>query len=932
MTQQIPDVRVRLSAEGVEEIVRAFGKVAAAGKQAGKDAGGGLGLLNSALGKLTGLLPTITFGATVAGMAGLVKSSINSADAIGKLSQKTGIGTESLSALQLAASTADVEFDALGGALVKFNRTMADLDGGSREASQAVRQLLGSSKALEGLNSEQRFEKVVVALGRMQSGYNKTRLAQDFFGKSGADLIPLMNDISDQGMVKLTEKARQMGLLIGPGLADASQRANDALTTLRNQVKGAATQFTAGFVPALASALEAVSESTSEAGFSGFERLGTLAAKTLKTIVSGFLIIGETIGFEVAQWSIWFDDFGTHVKDGFADVALFAKNMLGAVTGNIGAFVSGNDLQAAAERSARRATAAAAAKARREEFDLALGQRLNKLFEPSTPQAKATRGAGPESPRLDPAAAKAELDALKARLDAQLALQKAFTDQATQANKNAFDAGLKSLQAYYDERERIATQAENDEIAAMLAKREAANAVIADTEAERIGKAKEIASINAEIARKEVEQDTARQQRAHERAQAERELSRRRNDVERQILEAQGRTLEAAQATIANQAAELRRAGLDPTLVARLEATQLQLARFSEAQLRATDVTRGLANVQTDLQRQVASGDLFPFEAAQRYRDAAREAIPALRERLAIAESLAGPDRASVQAISDLRDQLADMELAANGAGQQMAQFKASVEGGFQGAFQSFLTNDLAQAKNGLDALRLLALGLGQALQSAAAQMVATAAAQKLLSFFGQGQSAGSQVAVAAQTGAAQAAPIAGAAVALTAAGGSVTTAGAVMNTAAIAWSITAAEIASAATLLIAANSAGSLFGFAEGGYTGAGGKYQPAGIVHAGEFVVRAAAVRQPGVLPMLAAINDGISLPPVRTAYRLPGFADGGFVRGQSGGGTSSDRVMIELADGLIARQIESGPGSRAVVRAAAANRRAMREALGL
>lgn len=50
-----------------------------------------------------------------------------------------------------------------------------------------------------------------------------------------------------------------------------------------------------------------------------------------------------------------------------------------------------------------------------------------------------------------------------------------------------------------------------------------------------------------------------------------------------------------------------------------------------------------------------------------------------------------------------------------------------------------------------------------------------------------------------------------------------------------------------------------SLMGFAEGGWTGPGGKYDPAGIVHAGEFVVRKEMVERPGVLSFLDGLNKG-------------------------------------------------------------------------
>ncbi|MGE6780709.1 hypothetical protein ACQKFL_24020 [Vreelandella titanicae] len=50
-----------------------------------------------------------------------------------------------------------------------------------------------------------------------------------------------------------------------------------------------------------------------------------------------------------------------------------------------------------------------------------------------------------------------------------------------------------------------------------------------------------------------------------------------------------------------------------------------------------------------------------------------------------------------------------------------------------------------------------------------------------------------------------------------------------------------------------------AMAGFADGGYTGSGGKYDPAGIVHAGEFVVRKDVVERPGVLSFLDGLNRG-------------------------------------------------------------------------
>ena len=65
-------------------------------------------------------------------------------------------------------------------------------------------------------------------------------------------------------------------------------------------------------------------------------------------------------------------------------------------------------------------------------------------------------------------------------------------------------------------------------------------------------------------------------------------------------------------------------------------------------------------------------------------------------------------------------------------------------------------------------------------------------------------------------------------------------------------------------------------FGLSGGGYTGDGGKYQPAGIVHAGEFVARSEVVKQPGAISFLEAFNR-VGMQALQT---FPGFAEGGLV----------------------------------------------------
>jgi hypothetical protein len=84
--------------------------------------------------------------------------------------------------------------------------------------------------------------------------------------------------------------------------------------------------------------------------------------------------------------------------------------------------------------------------------------------------------------------------------------------------------------------------------------------------------------------------------------------------------------------------------------------------------------------------------------------------------------------------------------------------------------------------------------------------------------------------------------------------------------------------------------------GFAEGGYTGAGGKYQAAGVVHKGEFVFPQTAVSRLGIgyLNNLAFGNN------------IKGYAAGGFVGGGisgGGGGVTVSGEFVLRNDTLIA-----------------------------
>src|SRR3972149_8768222 len=79
--------------------------------------------------------------AAAAGLGILVKQSIDAADQLSKLSQKTGVSVETLSTFKHAAGLAGVSVEELAGALARLAKSSAAAADGTGAQAQAFQQL-----------------------------------------------------------------------------------------------------------------------------------------------------------------------------------------------------------------------------------------------------------------------------------------------------------------------------------------------------------------------------------------------------------------------------------------------------------------------------------------------------------------------------------------------------------------------------------------------------------------------------------------------------------------------------------------------------------------------------------------------------------------------------------------------------------------------
>ena len=261
-----------------------------------------LGLLGSVLGKLgpAGLIAGASIAALGVGITELVMPVARVGDEFFKLSQKTGVSVEALTALDYAAKLSDVTTEGLTKALQKLSVAMFDTQVNGEEGSAALKALGVSATDAHGQirPTEAVLLDLAEKFARMPDGADKAALAVKLFGKEGLAISPFLNQ-GREGISALMEEAQRLGLVMSEDVARASEVFNDNLTRLSAIFEGVQRQIGAAVIPILADFTEQVILAQTETGSFSNElqritanREATIAF--LESIASGLAFIAES--------------------------------------------------------------------------------------------------------------------------------------------------------------------------------------------------------------------------------------------------------------------------------------------------------------------------------------------------------------------------------------------------------------------------------------------------------------------------------------------------------------------------------------------------------------------------------------------------------------------------------------------------------------
>jgi hypothetical protein len=479
--------------------------------------------------------------------------------------------------------------------------------------------------------------------------------------------------------------------------------------------------------------------------------------------------------------------------------------------------------------------------------------------------------------------AKARLSLLEAKLDNELKLYQAHAVLVKESDRQAYELGTISLTDYYARRARLINGELDKEVGILKAKRAAvaASAIDINDPAGEINQKKELAKLDTEIQVAELKRTSELAANVNEQANAQRRLYDDTLKTEERLLTIAGKKVDAARLKLALDIADLdlqlrkggatdaQRAGAEATVAGQGAASIDYGAAAAKAK---TDLSE-LTTLTKTYQDRVRDGELFSIEAAQKIVAEQKRLLPELQADAAAMLKLAEATGKAedIAAAKAYQQQIQAIAASANQLGQAIAQQKQGFENAVGAGINKFLTD----AVSGTKTLKQSFSDMARSIVADILKMEINALeAQALKSLFGAGLSGGGSVG------------------------------------------------ASAANVDLAAASGGYIRG------PGTSTSDSIPTLLSDKEYVVNAKATAQPGILPLLTAINQG-ALKGIGGSTSVPKFATGGQVGGQS---VAPNIKFVNVLDpSTLGDHLATAAGERSVLNIISRNPSRVRSSLG-
>jgi len=213
-------------------------------------------------------------GAAVAGaaLAAVTWDAIQFADQLDEMSNRLGISSETLSGWGYAAKMSGTDLESLTSALPKLSKTLAAAADDGSKAGELFKAL--GIDAVDAAGNLRDVEEVLPEIAdRFKALKNDTAeaaIAQELFGRSGAEMLEFLNRGSD-GIEELTDRAAKLGIVVSGETAASAAKLNDRLDDLKAISRAFGLEIAELVVPQLTRLVDWLVDSHQEGKLLGFE-------------------------------------------------------------------------------------------------------------------------------------------------------------------------------------------------------------------------------------------------------------------------------------------------------------------------------------------------------------------------------------------------------------------------------------------------------------------------------------------------------------------------------------------------------------------------------------------------------------------------------------------------------------------------------------
>jgi hypothetical protein len=220
---------------------------------------GGMAERMSSKTKAIGTAFTVAGGAIIGALGGMIYKVSETGEELSKLSKQTGISVENLSSLRIAAETNETSLEGIATGMKKLSINMVAAD--QKGSAMAITFDALGIKTRDANGQMRSMDDVMLDVADvfmgMADGAEKDTLAIKLFGKSGLDLIPMLNTGSAAIKAQM-EQAKKLGLVMTKEAAEGADNFGDSVATLKLGLQGATEHLVGSLMPTLSSLVEKI--------------------------------------------------------------------------------------------------------------------------------------------------------------------------------------------------------------------------------------------------------------------------------------------------------------------------------------------------------------------------------------------------------------------------------------------------------------------------------------------------------------------------------------------------------------------------------------------------------------------------------------------------------------------------------------------------